>query len=90
MAIVARCSEAAFRITGKEEVERIEGVEVFKYLRRLLERSDYDWTAVLHKIRKARQVWGRFRKLLQRKGAEPDISETFYHTVLQVVLLYGS
>ena len=36
MAIAKMCSEAAFRLTGEEEAEFIEGVEVFKYLGRLL------------------------------------------------------
>ena len=42
MAIAARCSDATFGLIGEEEAERIEGVEVFKYLGRLLDRSDED------------------------------------------------
>ena len=33
VAISARCLDATFSLIGEEEVERIEGVEVFKYLR---------------------------------------------------------
>ena len=40
--IKSMCSEATFILTGEEEAERIEGVEVFKYLGRLLDRSDED------------------------------------------------
>ena len=59
MAIVARCLEAAFVLTGEEEAGIIEGVKVFKYIGRLLDWSEDEWPAVLHNIWKARQVWGR-------------------------------
>ena len=36
VAIVDRCLEATFSLTGEVEAECIEGVKVFKYLRRLL------------------------------------------------------
>ena len=65
MEIVARCFEAILGIIGEEEAERIEGVEVFKNLRWLLDRSGNDWPEVLRNIRKASQVWGRI-KLLRR------------------------
>ena len=64
--IVAKCSEAMFSLTGEDEAERIEGVGRLKYLGRLLDRSDDDWPLILHNIRKARQVWGRFGELLWR------------------------
>ena len=66
MAVADNFSEAAFSLTGEDEEERIEGVERFKYLVRLLERSDDDCSAFLNNIRKARQVWGRLGKLLWR------------------------
>ena len=69
VAIAARCSEATFSLTGEKEVECIEAVDVFKYLGRLLERSEDYWPTVLHNIRKSHQVWGRLSKLLQREGA---------------------
>ena len=58
VAIADRCSKATFRLTGEEESELVEGVEVFKYLGILMDRSDYNCTEVLQNIRKARQVWG--------------------------------
>ena len=61
--------EATFSLTGEEYAECIEGVEVLKYLGRMLERSDEDRTAVVCNIQKARNVWGRLRKLLWREGA---------------------
>ena len=89
VAIAARYLEATFSLTGEEVVEHIEGVEVFKYLRWLLERSDDDWAAVLRKTRKARQVWGWLGKLLWKEGAELAVSEIFYRAVVQAVLLFG-
>ena len=43
VAITARCLEATFSLTGEYEVEHIEGLEVFKYLGQLLDRSYNDW-----------------------------------------------
>ena len=79
-----------FSLTGEEEAEYIKGVEVFKYIGRILERSDNDCTAVLRNISRARQVWGRLGKLLQREGSEPSVLEKFYCAVVQAVLLFGA
>ena len=76
-AIAVMFMEATFSLTGEEETEHIEGVEVFKHLEQMLDRSEDDWTEVLHIIRKARQVWGRLGKLLGREGAEPAGSAKF-------------
>ena len=40
--IANRCMEATFSLTREDGVENIEGVDVFKYWGRLLERSDDD------------------------------------------------
>ena len=47
----------------------IEGVENFKYLARILERSDNDWQAVVQNVGKACRIWNRLGKLLYREGA---------------------
>ena len=90
VAIAARCSEAMFSLTEDEESERSEGVEVFKYSGQLLDRSYDNWPTVLRNIRKARQVWGRLWKLIQREEAEPAFLSEFYHDVVQAVLLFGA
>ena len=36
-----------------------------------------------------RKVWGRLGKFLRREGADPIISEKFYHTLVQAVILFG-
>ena len=68
MAIVDRCSEATFSLTGEDEAECIELVEKFKYLRWLLDRSDNYWPAVLWNIRDVQQVWGSLGKMIWREG----------------------
>ena len=88
-AISSRCSEATFSLIREKEVEHIKGVEVPKYLWRMLDLLDDNWPAVLRNMQNARKMWGQLWKLLQREGGNPAISETFYHAVLQAVLLFG-
>ena len=85
-----RGSDETFSLTWEEEAERIEGVSVFKYIRRILDRLDHDWPEVLCNIRKERHVWERIGKFLRREGAEPEFFEKFYCTVVQAVLLFGA
>ena len=56
----------------------------------MLDRSDKDWPEVRRNIRKARRFWSRMGKLIRREGADPRVSEIFYLTVVQSVLLFGS
>ena len=63
---------------------------MFKYLGRLLDWSENKLPAVLCNIKKARQAWGRHRKLLSREGAEPEVLEKFLRAVVQAVLLFGA
>ena len=71
VAIASRCVEASFSLTGEDEAEFIEGVETFKHLGRMLDRSYDDWLAVRWNVRKARQVWIQLGRILRRVGAEP-------------------
>ena len=41
-------------------------------------------------IQKAQRSWGRLARLLGREGAYPKLSQTFYITVTQQVLLFGA
>ena len=90
MTITSKSSDATFSLTGEDEAECIEGVGRFKYLGRLLDRSDNDWPEVLHNIRKSRQVWRQLGELLQREGAEPTVLKNIYRAVVQAVLLFGA
>ena len=76
--ITGRCEGETFSLTGEDYAECIEGVENFKYLGRILYRSDYDWTVVLRNVGKAYRVWRRLGKLLRREGAEPRVSAMFH------------
>ena len=53
MAIANKCTEETFSLMGEDGAERVEGVEVLKYLGRLLDRSEDDWLEVLRNTRKA-------------------------------------
>ena len=52
--------------------------------------TDDDWPAVVRNLRKARRSWGRLARVLRREGAYPKVSRTFYISVTQAVLLFGS
>ena len=66
VAIASQYMEAAFSLIGEDNPERIEGVETFKYLGKILDRSDDDWTAVLWNVGKAHRVWIQMGNLLLR------------------------
>ena len=55
-AIASRFEGATFSLTGKEDVECIEGVETFKYLGRILDRLDDNWPEVIWNVGKACRV----------------------------------
>ena len=89
IAIASRCAEASFILKGEDETEYIEGAETFKYLGRMLDRSDSNWTTVRYNSRKERRVWNWLGKLTWREGEDPRVSEMFYREVVQAVLLFG-
>ena len=78
-----------FSLTGEEDAYCIEGVETFKYLGRIFDRSDDNWPAVLWNVGKACRVWDRLGKLLRREGVDAQVSAMFYRAVVQSVLLFG-
>ena len=53
IAIASRCAEASFILKGEDETEYIEGAETFKYLGRMLDRSDEKWLALCQNVGKA-------------------------------------
>ena len=54
-----------------------------------LKHTDNDWPEVCWNIVKARAVWRRLVKLLQKEGADNRFSDLFYREVIQAVLLLG-
>jgi len=75
-----------FTINGVE----IEQVSEFKCLGRYIQEADNDIVAVWANIQKARKRWGQFSRILTREGANIKHMKTFYITIVQSVLLYGS
>ena len=72
--IAEKCTGETFSLTGDYRADCFEGVDSFKYLGRVLHRTDNDWTAVIRNIRRVRQVWGRLRKFMRREVEDPTIS----------------
>ena len=54
--IAIQCKGATFSLTGEDDAECIEGVENFKYLGRILDRSVDDWPEDLRNVGKAHMV----------------------------------
>ena len=77
MAIADRCLEATFSLTGEEDAERIKGVEVFKCLGRILDRSDNNWPSFLRNISKARHVWVRLGSCYRGRGQSRQFRKSF-------------
>ena len=51
--------------------------------------DDY-WLAVVGKIGKVRNSWGKLSRILIREGADPKVSGHFYKAVAHAVLLFGA
>ena len=82
----------------RENLERVlsaygqpmEAVTEFRYLGRILMVTEDDCPAVAGNIKKARRIWGRLARVLDREGADHKVSRTFYIAVTQQVLLFGA
>ena len=82
----ARASEFIFTISGNP----IKSTREFKYLGRILNEKDSDQPAIMYNLQRAREKWSRIGRILSKKGASPKAMGTFYKTIVQSVLLYGS
>ena len=69
---------------------QIENVAIFKYLGRCLSFDDSDLPAIRANIRKARERWAQFSRILTREGADISSMTTFYKTIIASILLFGS
>jgi hypothetical protein len=66
-------------------------VKQFKYLGQIITDDDDNLTAVEQQIGKARTTWGQIGKIIQKKtNANTKVLATFYKTIIQSILLYGS
>ena len=63
-----------FNLYGREGGDLVEGMVQFKYLGLPLDKTDYYWPAVRRNVKRARRVWGRLGKMLQREGADIKVS----------------
>ena len=61
--ITSQCVEAIFSLTGEDEAECIEGVENFKCMGRIIDRSYNIWLVVCRNVSNACQVWNRLGKI---------------------------
>jgi hypothetical protein len=77
------CSFTAYR-------EKLEWVEVFKYLGRLIAYDDADTQAMRSNLRKARRCWAWILLVLRAENANARMCRIFYMATVQAVLLYGS
>ena len=78
------------QINGRRQGGLRWGVGEFTYLGRPLEKLYNECLAVFRNIQKARQVWGRLRKIIRMEGVEPFVSAIFYIVVVQAVLIFRS
>ena len=79
-------SERAFEAYRR----KINSVQEFRYLGRVLTATDDDWPAVARNLYRERATWGRMARILGREGADPKVSRMFYIAVTQQVLLFGA
>ena len=56
--------ERAFEAYGR----KINAVQEFRYLGRMLTATDNDWPAVARNLHRARTTWGRLARILGYKG----------------------
>jgi hypothetical protein len=70
--------------------DKLERVEMFKYLGWLLAYNDNDTQAMRGNLKKARKSWGRVSCILRAENASPKVCGVFYIAIVQAVLLFGS
>ena len=63
-------------------------VTSFKYLGRVLA-AEYDRTAVVRSLRRARQKWAQLTRILSREGAYSQALGQIYLVVVQLIMMYG-
>jgi hypothetical protein len=70
--------------------DKLERVEVFKYLGWLLAYDDNDTQAMQGNLKKARKSWGQVSCVLRAENASPKVCGVFYKATVQAVLLFES
>jgi hypothetical protein len=70
--------------------ERLERVEVFKYLGRLLAYANNNARAVRGNLKKARAIWLRLSRTIRAENASSRACGIFFKATVQSILLFGS
>jgi hypothetical protein len=70
--------------------DKLERVEVFRYLGRLLAYNYNDTQAMRANLRKVCKSWGKVSCVLSAENALPKVCGVFYKATVQAVLLFGS
>lgn len=68
----------------------MEVVRTFKYLGRVMTADNNDWGAATRNVKRAKERWGRIRRILTRDGAKTRTMGQFYAATVQSILLYGA
>jgi hypothetical protein len=88
--VAAERTHLALRQTFTAYGEELEGVEVFKYLGRLLAYDNNDTQAVRNNLKKAQGIWARLSRTIRAENASPHVRGVFYKATVQSILLFGS
>ena len=79
--LAAAEGEAASERAFKAYRRRLNSVQEFQYLGRVLTATDDDWPSVARNLSRARATWERMAIILGREGADPKVSRMFYIAV---------
>ena len=82
----AEAERVVFQVKGV----KIERVDSFKYLGRILQSNDKDSICIEDRIKKAIKQWNCVAKILKQEGSNAKCMAKFYLAIVQAVLLYGS
>jgi hypothetical protein len=70
--------------------DKLERVEVFKYLGRLLAYDDSNTQAMRGNLKKVRKSWDRVSRILRAENTSAKVCGVFYIAIVQAVQLFGS
>ena len=68
----------------------LEMVTYFRYLGRVILVVDDNWPTVIWNLAKARKLWRRMMRILNRERERPRVSGFLFKSIVQLVLLFGA
>ena len=86
--VASRCSAAVGHVFTAYDKPLVR-TDTFKYLGRILAYDNSDLPAARRQLTRARQIWGRLKKIITRENAPLRVAGMFYQVVVAAVL-YGS